>query len=100
MWMTLWRDTILCLTESTRTKNFKNNLEKLLDILLAVCYNIYTIRFEFEGDEAKADLPKSCAPGCHNEVADATIITAMSTIYCNRGDYVQAKQWLDKLINK
>lgn len=60
----------------------------------------YTIRFEFEGDEAKVDLPKSCAPGCHNEVADATIITAMSTIYCNRGDYVQAKQWLDKLINK
>lgn len=60
----------------------------------------YTIHFEFEGDEAKADLPKSCAPGCHNEVADATIITAMSTIYCNRGDYVQAKQWLDKLINK
>lgn len=60
----------------------------------------YTIRFEFEGDEVKADLPKSCAPGCHNEVADATIITAMSTIYCNRGDYVQAKQWLDKLINK
>ena len=60
----------------------------------------YTIRIEFEGDEAKADLPKSCAPGCHNEVADATIITAMSTIHCNRGEYVTAKEWLDKLIKK
>lgn len=60
----------------------------------------YTIRFEFEGDEAKADLSKSCPPGCHNEVADTTIITAMSTIYCNRGDYAKAKEWLDKLIKK
>ena len=57
----------------------------------------YTIRFEFEGDEAKAELPKSCAPGCHNEVADNSIITAMSTIYFNRGNYVKAKEWLDKI---
>lgn len=60
----------------------------------------YIICFELKGDEAKADLPKSCAPGCHNKVVDTTIITAMSTIYCNRGDYAKAKEWLDKITNK
>lgn len=35
----------------------------------------YTIRFEYEGDEAKAELSKSCVPGCQNDVADNCIIT-------------------------
>lgn len=59
----------------------------------------YIVRFEFEGHEANADLPKSCIPGYHNEVVTEAIITVMSTIYCNRGDFVKAKQWLDKLSN-
>ena len=57
----------------------------------------YAIEFTFEGDSVKADLPKSCAPGCHNEVADNTISTAMSTLYFNRGDYAKAKEWLHKI---
>lgn len=57
----------------------------------------YTITFRFEGDEAKADLPKSCSPGAHGAVADTSIITAMSSIYFKRGDYAKAKKWLDKL---
>lgn len=57
----------------------------------------YIIQFEYEGDVAKAELPKSCSPNSHNSVADYTIITAMSTIYFNRGDYVKAKEWLDKI---
>ncbi len=60
----------------------------------------YTIVFEFEGDEAKADLPKSCTPGCHYDVCDNAIITAMSTIYFNRGDFKNAKIWLDKIADK
>lgn len=56
----------------------------------------YTITFEYEGDTAKAELPKMCTPNCHNEVAHNTIITAMSTIYFNRGDFVKAKEWLNK----
>ncbi len=56
----------------------------------------YKLIFLFEGEEASAELPKTCTPGCHNSVADHTIITAMSTIYFNRGDYVSAKAWLDK----
>lgn len=57
----------------------------------------YTITFRFGEDEAKADLPKSCPPSAHESVADNTIITAMSSIYFNRGDYAKAKQWLDKI---
>lgn len=57
----------------------------------------YTITFLFEGDEAKADLPKSCSPGAHSAVADSAIITAMSTIYFHRRDFAKAKEWLDKI---
>ena len=57
----------------------------------------YTITFAFDGDKASAELPKSCSPTAHNEVADNTIITAMSSIYFNRGDYAKAKEWLDKI---
>ena len=57
----------------------------------------YTITFRFENDEAKADLPKSCAPDAHNAVADSAIITAMSSIFIRRGDFAAAKEWLDKL---
>lgn len=57
----------------------------------------YDITFRFGVDEAKADLPKSCAPGAHNAVSDTTIITVMSSIYLKRGDYAKAKEWLDKL---
>ena len=58
----------------------------------------YTITFRFDGNEAKADLPKSCSPGAHDAVADTAIITAMSSIYFNRGDFAKAKEWLDKII--
>ena len=58
----------------------------------------YKIKFAYEGDKATAELPKACLPKCHNEVADYTIKTAMSTIYFNRGDYAKAKEWLDKKI--
>ena len=57
----------------------------------------FIIQFEYEGDVAKAELPKTCAPGFYNTVADHTIITAMSTIYFNRGDMNSANNWLDKL---
>lgn len=57
----------------------------------------FRIEFEYDGDRAKADLPKTCTPNCENEVADYTIITAMSSIYINRNDLKQAKEWLDKL---
>lgn len=59
----------------------------------------YTIEFEYEGGKAKADLQKSCLPNCEKEVADKTIISAISTIYFNRGDFQKAKQWLDKLVS-
>ena len=56
----------------------------------------YHIVFEYEGDRATADLPKSCAPGCQDIVADNTIKTAMSYIYFKRCDYAMAKEWLYK----
>lgn len=76
--------------------------ERLIDGLKIVSvkeqHSKYKIEFDFEGDRAKAELPKSCAPGYHNEIVDHTIITAMSTIYMNRGDYEMARAWLNKLV--
>ena len=60
----------------------------------------YTVCFEYDGGEAKADLPKSCAPGYHREVCDTAIITAVSSIYFCRGNYKVAKMWLDKITEK
>lgn len=57
----------------------------------------YSICFEYDGDEAKVELPKLCSPTCENYVADRAIITAISTIYFNREDYKNAKEWLDKI---
>ena len=59
--------------------------------------NKYVITFRFDGDEGRADLAKSCAPGAHNAVADNAIITAISGIYFDRGDFAKAKEWLDKI---
>lgn len=56
----------------------------------------YKIEFEYEGDRDTAYLPKQCAPGCHNEVADNTIKTFMSGHYFKCGDYAKAKEWLHK----
>ncbi len=60
----------------------------------------YKITFAYEGGKADAELPKSCPPGAHNDVADRTIITAMSTILVNHGEFTKAQEWLDKLTEK
>jgi hypothetical protein len=84
--------------ESTMLDVLKGRLVDNLEIVKVKETNSkYTITFRFGGDEAKAELPKSCSPGNHGAVADASIITAMSSIYFKRGDYAKAKEWLDKL---
>lgn len=56
----------------------------------------YRIEFEYEGTRGTAELPKSCAPDCHNDVADYAIKTVMSEILMKKGDYIEAKSWLRK----
>ena len=58
----------------------------------------YKIVFEFENEQASAELRKSCIPGTEHNVAYDTIKTAMSTIYFNRGDYINCKKWLDRVL--
>ncbi len=75
----------------------KNLIEGLTIVSIKELSTKYQIVFDYEGDTAKAELPKTCIPGCQDKVANQTIITAMSTIYFNRGDFIKAKEWLDKL---
>lgn len=56
----------------------------------------YKIVLEFENEQTTAELRKCCLPGCEHTLAFDTIKTAMSTIYFNRGDYINCKRWLDK----
>ncbi len=74
----------------------KRLIDGLTIVSVKETFTKYKIVFEYEGERASAELPKSCPPKCHNEVADYTIKTAMTTIYFNRGDYVKAKEWLHK----
>ena len=75
-------------------------IERLVEGLTIVSvkenYSKFKIEFEYEGERAIADLPKTCLPCCEKDVADNAIKTAMSTIYFNRGDYEKAREWLHK----
>lgn len=62
--------------------------------------NKYKLCLSYDGHKANVELPKTCVPGAENDVAQHTIITAMSTIYFNIGDYQMSKHWLDKLTSK
>lgn len=60
-------------------------------------HNKYVIECSFEGDKTNIDLWKTCQPGCEEIVCDRAVITAISTIYFNKGNFIKAKEWLDKL---
>jgi hypothetical protein len=60
-------------------------------------YSKYTVTMQLGNDTAMVDLWKTCKPGDQDDLCDRVVWTAMSTIYCNRGDFLSAKVWLDKL---
>ena len=57
----------------------------------------YEITFLIHGKEYKEELPKTCAPGCQNSVADHTLFIAMCSAEMDKGNTEAAKSWLDKI---
>ena len=57
----------------------------------------YEITFLVEGAEYKSELPKTCAPGAQNKVADHTMFNVMCAVALKRGDVESAKMWLNKI---
>lgn len=55
----------------------------------------YKLVIVYDGMKAPVVLGKTCAPGCEREVCRKTIDTALSTMYVNSGNLVEAKKWLD-----
>jgi len=55
----------------------------------------YKLTIVYDGMKAPVVLAKTCAPGCEREVCRKIIDTALSTMYVNSGDLVEAKKWLD-----
>ena len=57
----------------------------------------YEITFLVDGKERKGELPKTCAPGAQNIIADQTMFCVMCAIEFDRGNLEEAKSWLDKI---
>ena len=53
--------------------------------------------FEYNGQQIIGYLPKTCAPGMENKVADRTIFNAMIEMALSREDLDDARFWLDKV---
>lgn len=49
----------------------------------------------YDGMQAATELPKTTVPGHEVEVCKTSINNAMSTMYINAGNLVEAKAWLD-----
>lgn len=75
--------------------------ERLVEGLAIISVKETTTRYHVEfwhgGSCVQGSVLKSCAPGCHEEVADFAIFSAMAQICMNRGDREQAKEWLKKI---
>ena len=57
----------------------------------------YEITFLIDGMEIKGELPKTCAPGAQDRIADGTIFNAMCQAAIVNGDIESAKMWLNKI---
>lgn len=57
----------------------------------------WELTLAYGGEEAKAWLRKTCAPGEQNKVADNVIISAMSSVALHNSDPDEAKKWLDMI---
>lgn len=57
----------------------------------------YEITFLIDGKEYKEELPKTCAPGCQNRVADHTMFNVMCAVEIGKGNMQAAKSWLDRI---
>ena len=57
--------------------------------------NKWKFSIAYDGMQATTELPKTTAPGYEVEVCKTSINNAMSTMYINVGNLVEAKAWLD-----
>ena len=57
--------------------------------------NKWKFSIAYDGMQAATELPKTTAPGYEVEVCKTSINNAMSTMYINVGNLVEAKAWLD-----
>ena len=81
----------------------KNMFEILKDILqngmeiknVRELSNKWKFSIAYDGMQAATELPKTTTPGYEIEVCKTSINNAMSTIYINVGNLVEAKAWLD-----
>lgn len=57
--------------------------------------NKYKITLSYNGMSATCELNKLCTPGNEKSLCMRVIDTAMYTMYADKGNYQEAKAWLD-----
>lgn len=57
----------------------------------------FVITFSYGGLIEKGFLPKTCAPGAQDRVADRTIFNTMASFAFRRNDLDDVRCWLDKI---
>lgn len=60
----------------------------------------YDITFLINGKEVKVELTRYCALGYENSVVDSVMFNAMARVALERGDFEEAKMWLDRDLHR
>lgn len=81
----------------------KNMLEILQEVLqegmkitnVKELSNKWKFSIVYNDMQAATELPKMVTPGCELEVCKTSINNAVSTMYINVGNLIEAKSWLE-----
>lgn len=68
------------------------------DMKIVTCKELaskYKIKMSYKDMSSETELLKTCIPGAEKEVCQKAINNAISTMFINSGDLIEAKKWLD-----
>lgn len=75
---------------------FKKELQDGMEIVKCKeMANVYKITLSYDGMTGACELSKMCAPNAEKSLCRKSIDTAISGMYINAGNLVEAKLWLD-----
>ena len=75
---------------------FKKELQDGMEIVKCKeMANVYKITLSYNGMTGTCELNKMCAPNTEKSLCRKSIDTAVSGMYINAGNLIEAKSWLD-----
>ena len=75
---------------------FKKELQDGMEIVKCKeMANVYKITLSYDGMTGTCELSKMCAPNSEKSLCRKSIDTAISGMYINAGNIIEAKSWLE-----